>query len=27
MGIIYTTWLNKYELLDDFGDLVTEHWK
>ena len=26
-GIIYTTWLNKYDLLDDFGDLVTEHWK
>jgi len=26
-GIIYTTWLNKYDLLDDFGDLVTGHWK
>jgi len=24
-GIIYTTWLNKYDLLDDFGDLVTRH--
>jgi hypothetical protein len=22
-GIIYTTWLNKYELLAPFGDLVS----
>jgi len=26
-GIMYTTWRNKYDLLDDFGDLVSEHWK
>ncbi|MFC1537292.1 hypothetical protein ACFL4P_00530 [Gemmatimonadota bacterium] len=25
-GIIYTTWLRKYDLLDDFGKLVSEHW-
>ncbi|MBW7997288.1 MAG: hypothetical protein FVQ81_12100 [Candidatus Glassbacteria bacterium] len=24
-GIIYTTWLNKYNLLDDFGDLVSRN--
>jgi hypothetical protein len=23
-GIMYTTWLNKYDLLADFGDLVTK---
>jgi hypothetical protein len=22
-GILYTTWLNKYDLLGDFGDLVS----
>ncbi len=25
-GIIYTTWLHKYDLLDDYGDLVTQRW-
>jgi len=24
MGIMYTSWLNKYELLGEFGDLVTQ---
>ena len=25
LGIMYTTWLNKYDLLDEFGDFVTNH--
>ncbi len=25
VGIMYTTWGNKYELLDEFGDLVSSH--
>lgn len=25
MGIMYTTWLRKYELMDEFGDLVSQH--